>query len=198
MTKKEQEEEYKKVKESFNLDELRPITTNKVINKYGYLTVGEYETPQSWNGERKFLYPNENINCLHRRWINGEADSVITDIVCHGNDIRKFKEIGYCLIEIIDANGFTKDEFDVILNNCIHIAKATDELYNSIKTAILNEIKKSEETLTAWSWLSSVFSKRMHLEEWQGDLQPYKIRTGKTRQEEGFENMIKSILDNKY
>lgn len=195
MTKEEQQKARNKVKKAFKLTELRPFMFNDTLNEYGLLQINEYSVKGL---KRTHISPNNNANVEYNRWYNNNKDQVIQDVLQDGNDARKPKDVGICLIEVIDANFLTLEEFNELYDKCKSTTFAIENLYKSIKDAILKEITKSKTTLYAWSCLEHVFGDRIGLEIWQGDLQCHKILTGETSQEKGLREIIKHLLeDNK-
>ena len=181
MTKEEQKQAIRNVKRAFKLDCIRPIMYNNIINKYGLLQICEY----TWNKciwtktkeNKRFLCKTDNANVLQHRWRNEEYKRwVIRDITHKGNEARNSEDVGYCLIEVIDANVLTKDEFNELYKTCKVHVKANDKLYDEIINAMLREITKDKESFKAWDEISFGFTNRIELAIWQGVLCPASIK----------------------
>lgn len=197
MKKNEQKKFIGIIKKEFGLMCLRPFTGNRVNDERGFMQINRYN-PNTYKldtRERTFLYPDSNSVVMRHRWDSDDRkDWVIRSILFEGNNARCKKEVGYCLIEVVDSNVFTKDEFDVIYNICKKTIFNNEELYERLITAMLKEIKKDKESIEAWCNIAHGFSDRISLCIWQENLQPHHILTGKTSQEEALENLLKEAL----
>lgn len=193
MNKEEQEELIKKVKREFKLKYLRPLYLNKIINKEGILQICKYK--ESSTLEREFVSTNGwNERVLANRWRSGDESSVIFSILRDGNDTRDRHEVGLCLIEVIDSNVLTKDEFLKLFKICAQQSKKDEVLYLEIKQTILEVIKKNKENINTWARISHGFADRIGLEIWQGDLQPYCIKHGEISQTATMKKIVEEII----
>lgn len=194
MNEKEQKDAIKMVKKEFQLEYLRPLYYNTVRNKGGLLQICIYKNGSSL--ERELVSTNGwNARVLANRWHNGDKSCVIYGILNEGNDARDRTEVGYCLIEVIDANVLTKDEFLELFKVCAKKSKENNDLYSEIKRAMLKVITKNKKNLNAWSRISGGFKDRIELEIWQGDLQPYCIEHGEISQVATMREALKEIVE---
>lgn len=194
MTKEEQIAAISKIKEEFQLRHLRPLTMNRVINENGYLQICKYKEGPGL--ERVLCGTNGwNENALLRKWTGDDKSMVIYNITHDGNEARNRTEVGICLVEVVDANVLTKEQFDELYVICNTRSKRNDDLYERLKAAMLKEITRDKQSMLAWRSISFGFKDRIGLSIWQGDLQPTKIETGKTSQEITLEEIAKDTLN---
>lgn len=121
MTLEEKEEMISLVKNEFRLKYLRPYTGNRVIDEHGYMFLCKYEYLYDATSERR-LIGNNVWNCNAFR-LHSVKDNVIK-ILCTNAP-------GESLIEVLDANILSIEEFKHLYNQCKQ--KILNELYDKEK-----------------------------------------------------------------
>lgn len=160
-----------KVKKECGLDEIRPIFMNEVHNDLGLLQINKYICKVGKRALINFV-TSHNANVLRHRWTDGDKNIVVYNITHNGNNARTIEEIGICLIEVLDSDVLSEEEFNELYNIVITKGKRNDDLYKRLVHAMLKEIKKDEKSIEAWESISFGFKDKIGLEIWQGVLQP--------------------------
>ena len=194
MTEVQKEAFVSKIKAECGLTELRPVFMSETQNEYGLLQINAYHFSI---GKGRTLIGRRSVNAanslLRYCWDNDEKDTVIYDITHAGNEARDLHDIGICLIEVLDSDILSAEEFEELFNAIIKTAKRNDDLYKRLKQAMLKEITKDKKSLEAWQSISFGFKDRIGLEIWEGELQPTYIICGKTSQEISMEKMLEQM-----